>query len=446
MYRVLTGILIPVLAIALIGTGYWGYQENQEKNSILIKAENQYQSAFHNLNYNMEKLQEELGKTLVVNSRRQLSPSLANVWRLASIAQSEVGQLPLTLMPFNKTEEFLAKVADFSYRIAIRDLSKEPLNEKEYKTLTSLYQNSKEIRKELDHVQTNVIDKQLRWMDVEIALAEEDKQMDNTIIDGFKTIDKKVEEFPEIDWGPTITSLDEEQKEKKNVKGKLITKEEAMKRAAAFLKIESNVQLEVEETGKGTDYEVYSVSRKGKETVYLDITKHGGYVVWMMINREIKDKNLTVNQAQNKAIAFLKDHGYQSMAPINITEYDNAIIFDFVYQQNGVMIYPDLVSVKVALDNGEAVGYQSVDYIYNHRDRVIPAVKINQEAAKTKVNPNVKILNTRLTLIENFDGKEVLTYEITGKFNESVYRIYINAENGDEEMVEKVDENEFVVE
>ena len=44
--------------------------------------------------------------------------------RLTSEARSDVGQLPLTLMPFNKTEEFLANIGDFSYRAAIRDLEK----------------------------------------------------------------------------------------------------------------------------------------------------------------------------------------------------------------------------------------------------------------------------------------------------------------------------------
>ena len=59
-----------------------------------------------------------------MNSRSSLSPALADVWRLTSEARSDVGQLPLTLMPFNKTEEFLANIGDFSYRATIRDLEK----------------------------------------------------------------------------------------------------------------------------------------------------------------------------------------------------------------------------------------------------------------------------------------------------------------------------------
>lgn len=41
------GILIAVLGIAIVGTGYWGYKEHQEKDAVLLHAENNYQRAFH---------------------------------------------------------------------------------------------------------------------------------------------------------------------------------------------------------------------------------------------------------------------------------------------------------------------------------------------------------------------------------------------------------------
>jgi len=447
MYKAFTGIIIPVLVVALLGTGYWGYQENQEKNAILIKAENQYQLAFHNLNFHIDRLKDELGKALAVSSHRQISPSLANVWRLAYNAQSEVGQLPLTLIPFNKTEEFLAKISNFSYRIVIRDHQEKPLTEQEYHTLKTLYQHAKEIQKELDRVQTQVIKNNLRWMDVEIALAQEDKQMDNTIIDGFKTIDKKVNEFPEIDWGPTMSSLDEKEKEKGDIiKGKPITAEEAKKRAKAFLGITDHADIEVNKVGKDTDYQAFSVTVKGKENTYLDVTKTGGYVVWMMRNRDVKEKKLSLNQGLIKATNFLKKHGYQSMEPIGVEPFDNSVLFRFAYKEDGVIIYPDLINVKVALDNGEILGFQSVEYVYNHQERNIPSPKLTEEEARKAINPNVKVITIKKALIENFDGEEVLTYEITGKVDDAFYQIYLNAINGYEEMIQNVEQHELAFE
>ena len=82
-----------------------------------------------------------------------------NVWRLTSQAQSDITQLPLTLLPFNKTEDFLANMANFSYRMSVRDMTKQPLNEQEIKTLNTLYDHSSEITKEIRGVQDKVLSK-----------------------------------------------------------------------------------------------------------------------------------------------------------------------------------------------------------------------------------------------------------------------------------------------
>src|SRR5690606_823531 len=137
MYRRLSMVLLPILLIALVGVGVWGYRENQQKNAILIKAENQYQRAFNNLAFQMEELNKQLGNALAVGANSSLfhRKCLVNVWRITSEAQSEINQLPLSLLPFSKTEEFLANISRFSYHTAVRDLTKEPLSEQEVQVL-----------------------------------------------------------------------------------------------------------------------------------------------------------------------------------------------------------------------------------------------------------------------------------------------------------------------
>jgi spore germination protein len=69
------GILIGVLAIGIVGTAYWGYQEHQEKNAVLLNAENTYQRAFHDLNYQVYLLNYKFGKPLAFKTLQSLSPS-----------------------------------------------------------------------------------------------------------------------------------------------------------------------------------------------------------------------------------------------------------------------------------------------------------------------------------------------------------------------------------
>jgi len=447
VYRRLSAVLFPVVAIALVGAVYWGYQEHQEKNSILIKAENQYQRAFHDLSYHVDQLHEQLGNTLAVNSTSQAyhRKGLINVWRITSQAQSEINQLPLTLLPFNQTEEFLSKIANFSYRTAVRDLTKDPLSDQEYQTLMTLYKNSEDISKDLKSMQAKVLDNNLRWMDVEIALASEHTPRDNTIIDGFKTVDKKVSEYPEINWGPSVASI-YQKRGISMLSGKASTPDDIKKAAAKFLGLQDTSAVQVVENGKGTEFASYSATvdiGDADRRIQLDYTKRGSQLIWYMNPRQIEQQQTAdVQQAEQAALKFLKQHGYPDMKAVSFDRFDNAVNMTFAALQDGVVIYPEKLTVKVALDQAEVVGLQAADFVYEHHKRKLAKPAIAEAEARKALNPSFETSGMQMALIDNDLDEEVLCYEFAGRINGGRYKIYINAENGSEEKIERFETNE----
>lgn len=443
MYKRLSAVLFPIVALFLIGTAYWGYQEHQEKNSILIKAENQYQRAFHDLSYHVDKLHSELGNTLAVNSTSQgyHRKGLVNVWRITSEAQNEINQLPLTLLPFSKTEDFLSRISNFSYKAGLRDLTKKPLSKDEYKTLKTLYQNSKQISNDLRQVQAKVIKSNLRWMDVESAMATEKEPQDNTIIDGFKTVDKKVGQYPEINWGPSVSSV-YNKRSVKMLSGNAVSAEDIKKRAHEFFG--NNItDVKVSENGKKTEYESYTATGVRRDThsqIHMDFTKKGGLLTSYMDTRDIGKKRISRDQAKKAAEKFLKDRKYPDMEAVNYDEYDNLGSFVFAHKEKGVVIYPERVTVRVALDTGEVTGLQANDLVYKARTKRTVSLKpkLTLAEARKMLNPDFKETHHRLAVIENDLAEEVLCYEFTGGINGSKYRIYLNAENGIEENIEQI--------
>lgn len=442
------GIIIAVLTIGIAGTAYWGYQEHQEKNAILINAENNYQRAFHDLTYQMDVLHDKIGTTLAMNSRRSLSPALAEVWRITSTAHGDVGQLPLALMPFNKTEEFLANIGKFSYQTAVRDLDKEPLTDDEYSTLNKLYEQSAHIQKELRRVQNVAMKNNLRWMDVELALASGKGNGDNTIIDGFKTVEKHAEGFSENNGqNPTLASFQERDENYSHLKGSPISKKEAIDIAKRYANLNKVRDVNVTENGKGAKYGFYSVSLQSQDqSAALDITKRGGYPIWFINSREIGDQKLSLNEAGTMAERFLKRHHYKDLEMFESVQYDNTGLFTFVTNRKGTRIYPESIKVKIAMDNGEIIGFSASDYLKGQRTRNIPAAKLPADQARGKINKNVKIMEERLAVIDNEAGKEVLCHEFIGTLGNDTYRIFINAQSGDEEKVEKMKNAEPVYE
>jgi len=440
MYRRLAGVLFPVLAVLAIGLGIWGYQEHRDKNSILLKAENQYQSAFHNLNDHIDTLNQELGKALVTNSYKQLASRLATVWRLAYAAQSDLGQLPLALVPFSNTEEFLSNIGEFSYRVALRDLEREPLTEKERQTLKALYQHSEQIKKELNGVQSKIIDHQLRWMDVENALAMEKSPRDNTIIDGFQTIDETVKQFSEVDWGSVKTVSERRIHRYNQLPGKTVNEQEVEKIVRKFIG-QPLKEIEMSQTGDDLAYAVYSVRAKpegSEDSIYLDVTKKGGHVLWMVNERPIGKRSVSEEEALQIAIDFLSKRGFKRMSLVNVQPYDNTRIFLFVPIQDGVRLMTDTVSVKVALDRGEVTGFQAEEYVNHHRTRTLAKPKLSEAQAREKVNADLETPNGELALVEDENGEERLAYEFQAEQNGHTYRIYIDAFTGEEVLIESI--------
>ncbi|MEH6945094.1 germination protein YpeB [Bacillus sp. JJ722] len=439
-------IIITVLVVVCAGTAFWGYQEHKEKNAILVNAENNYQRAFHDLNYQMDLLNDKIGTTLAMNSRRSLSPALTDVWRITSEAQNDVGLLPLSLVPFNKTEEFLSQIGDFTYRTAVRDLEKEPLTDEEYKLLQSLYQQSGEIQHELRQVQHLAMKNNLRWMDVEMALASGKEASDNTIIDGFQTVEKKVSGYSEASqFGPTHVTNKQKDENYRNLKGEEISKEEAVEKARKFVPFSKDAKVTVEESRKGSDFKFYSINVSDPKTdtqLNMDMSKVGGYPIIFMNNREVGKAKISLNEASEKAMQFLKKQNFTSMEMFESSQYDSVGVFNFVHVENNVRVYSDSIKVKVALDNGEIIGYSAEEYLQTNKEREQQKPKITLEQAKQKINPKVKIMEDRLAIITNDLGEEVLCYEFLGTMNDDTYRIFINASTNEEELVEKMDEHE----
>lgn len=436
-------ITIVVLAIAVIATGYWAYQEHQQKRAFAQQAENHYQLVFHNLVYHVGELHDRIGATLAMSSSQNLSPTLAHVWRLSTVAHNEVGQLPLSVSPIHNAQVFLSKIGDFSYRVSTRNLSKKPLSKKEYHTLQTLYNQSSSIETKLRQVQAVSLMNHLQWMNVNSQMASGSKGASgNAYIDGFKNINKKIQGYQGIHWGPENAEMAKDRHMKfKQLKGKPVSKAKAADIARRFLGYGPNTSVSVSSTGKGALHSLYSVTVKNPKTGqpdYMDISKKGGYPVWMIKNGKFGKAKYSLNQAQKIAAKYLNQHKIPNMVATQSDQYGNIGSFTFVKKQKNVLIYPESVRMKVALDRGEVVGYDATDYILSNGKRTINKPKLTKKQALKALNENVDVKIDRMAIITNDVGKEVLCYEVIGTIRHDTYRIFVNANSGVEEMVKKL--------
>ena len=114
---------------------------------------------------------------------------------------------------------------------------------------------------------------------------------------------------------------------------------------------------------------------------------------------------------------------------------DGIVTINYAYTQNDIVIYSDLIKVKVALDNGEVLGIETTGYLNNHTDRNISTPKISKEEAKKNLNKNLQINYEGLSIIPTKYQTEIFCYEFKGKVDDKEFLVYINAENGREEDI-----------
>jgi len=177
------------------------------------------------------------------------------------------------------------------------------------------------------------------------------------------------------------------------------------------------------------------VKTKNNADISISISKKGGHVILMNSNREIELQVLTMEQANKKGKEFLNSHGFPNMKETYYLKEGGIVTINYAYFQNEVIVYPDLIKVKVALDNGEVLGIETTGYLNSHAERVLNSPKITKDEVKENLNKNIEIQSEGLAIIPTEWKTELLCWEFKGKVDNTDFLVYINAETGREEDI-----------
>ena len=167
----------------------------------------------------------------------------------------------------------------------------------------------------------------------------------------------------------------------------------------------------------------------------LSISKKGGHMVSMNANREVNSEVISQEEADEKGKAFLEAKGFKNMKETYYLKQEGIVTINYAATQNDVVMYPDLIKVKVALDNGEILGVETTGYLNNHIQRDVSHINITKEEAKKSLNKDLQIESEGLAVIPTEWKTEILCYEFKGKVEDREFLVYINADNGREEDI-----------
>lgn len=435
-------ILPGVLALALIGSSVWGYQEYKTRQSLQNRAESQYQRAYYELSEQVDRISGQLAQLLISTSKEQGIIGLASIWRQVFAAQDNIGQLPLAFVPLTKTEKFLSETGNVSYGLLSRiNKEKEGLTNKDMELIEDLFERSKVLKKDLAGLGAKILNNELSWTQVEVATLNQNKKLDdNTILDGFDLMEKRMDEYPEINLGEDFSQVEPDVKK---VRGnEEITKEKAELIARKWWYNTENAtkgELLYEGVGDVPTYGMeFETQKEGQAPVYVDVSKLDGSVIWAIKPKNVASSNLNPSEGEKKCIDFLESHGFKNMSLVKFHKEDNTGVYTCAPRQGEILLYPDQVKVEVAMDDGEIIGYEGTPYYMNHRTRDIKSPELSEEMIRKIVSPKLKVEDIRPALIANHWGKEVLTWEVRGTCDDEEFVIFYNAFNGTEEEITRI--------
>ena len=430
------GILIILIIISII-LGYFLYKEKQ-KNS--ITAQNQYNFALYELVDYVGNVENYLAKAMITSTPEHGAETLTKVWREANLAQVYLSQLPVSSTELSNTEKFLNQVSEYSYSLSRKNIYKEELSQEDLDNLKELHNYSNELKNTLEQLATDMNEGRISWdeltKDTEIAFAQ---QVDNLSASTFKNVDENFGEFEGLIYDGAF-SEHMESNEKKGLTGDEIDEERAKQIAKEFIGESKILELNSNGLVENGNIQVYDISSKIKDgdnnnPLTISISKKGGHVVNMNYNREVSTEVLSQEEANNIGKDFLNSRGISDMKETYYLKEGGVVTINYAYEQNGVTVYPDLIKVKVALDNGEILGMETSGYLNNHTQRNITNIKVSKEEAKASLNKNLEITSEGMAIIPTEWKTEILCYEFKGRIDETDFLVYVNAETGREENI-----------
>ena len=401
--------------------------------------ENQYNMAFFELVDYVQKVETLLAKSLISKSPEHGAETLTEVWREANLASAYLAQLPISNEELSNTARFLNQLSEYSYSLSRKNIYKEPLTEEDFKNLETLYNHSVELENTLNQLSAELNDGRIKWGELNkkgtFAFAQ---QVSNISQDSFSNLEKNLGEYAGLIYDGAfsehITSM-----EQKGLTGDEIDEEKAKQIARDFIGNDKIEEINSNGMANG-NIESYDFSAKLKDgdknnEAMISISKKGGHVVLYNFNRNINAESINQDDANNKAKEFLNNKGFKDMKETYYLKQSGILTINYAYYQDNVTIYPDLVKVKIALDNGEILGIETTGYLNAHYERQIAEPQISMEKAKENLNPKLEIMSEELAIIPTKWKSEILCYEFKGKIDGREFLVYINAENGREEDI-----------
>ncbi len=429
LIRIISFICAAIVALSAAAVSNYVRAEKLDRINT-----NSQQRALTELTTCMSNIQQGLSKELYTATAPMAEKLSSEIWREASQAKSCLSVLPVSDILLENTFKFLSQVGAFCSSLSEKAAKGEKISEEEYASLEELIKYSKELTSRLENMCAYLENGALTFESTDDAVAAMSEELDSMDFEtAISDAEQALVDYPTLIYdGPFSDHI--LQKEPEMTKGKEEISEAAATEAAANFSGIAIEKLKREEDENGT-LASYTFSSE-EDGVVISITKRGGYLSYMLGSSYAGVSKLSAEEAIERGLEYLKSHGINNMKESYYSINDGICTVNYAYVQNGVICYPDLIKISVAMDTGKVISVDARGYLVNHFARTDVNPILTSENAAKSLSPYLTVKDVKTAVIPTDSGNEILCYEFwcEGTGNEELL-VYINAATGEEENI-----------
>ncbi|GMA60820.1 germination protein YpeB [Alicyclobacillus fastidiosus] len=426
-----TWVSAGILAVVAVGTtvGYWGYDQKQQKDAFARSAETQYESSFHSLVNDVRDMRKELAKSMLTQDHASFDTHLSSISRLCYAGEASLGRLPSNITPASHLQSYLHLVDNQVQSWMKHD--KTPADKDVRKQLNNLYTQSGTFVSQLGDMQSQLGDK----MDVWLAARHSPQGQAGFAADGLRRVDRQVASFAD---NPTTRAP-----KPSALANQTFAKEPTISSQAAIKKVSQVIG--VKPTGwtaklyrAGTLTAYYGVTGNAANNhISAEVSQRGGHLLTYYNDHAAKTSKYDFATAASDAAAWLKRQGFSKIERTDAMQYDHAAMFTFAPLVDGVPVIGQPISVHIALDNGQVVGFNAAQ-VYANPVGAVPPPKLTVAQLRKRLSPDFDVKIARKVIVQDENRQYIPAVAFYGTMKQETYCINLSAIDGAEVKIDQL--------
>ena len=365
----------------------------------------------------VEDLDANLAKARLTQSDREMQKVLADVLVDSVLAEKCLEAFPVDSHAAEQLTAYVNRTGDYARTLLHKLASGVSLSEEEREVVDYLCETTGKVRAALPAL-------------VEGASGGFDKLTEGFSV-LFGKLNEPVTEVPKsIEDGPFAQGS--AKRESEYLKGeRALSDAELFRAAEKALSPLSPVGLRADGcTQSGEGYACFRFEDEAGNGYSAQLSVRGGRLALLTGFAPCGKENYDADACAQIAQKFLEGCGYADMTPVWTGEAGGACVINFVREQDGVLLYPEMIKVKVCEARGTVTGFDAHAWLVNHRERELPVPTVPMERIRANAESRMELYGIRTALIP-CEGEEVLAYEIRGEYGGRVYYAYVDALTGE---------------